>query len=94
MYISERILFFEGIEKGFLIWPFHASECDLQNVDPTEISWKVEGVIYKIHGRWEAWFAKVILQTTPSTSHEISVGSTSCDSDWSFHSLHEEVGFH
>jgi hypothetical protein len=28
------------------------------------------------------------------TSHESSFGSTSCGSDWSFHSLHGEVGFH
>jgi hypothetical protein len=34
------------------------------------------------------------LQITPATSHEFSVGSTSCDLDWSFHSLHGEVGFH
>jgi hypothetical protein len=59
-----------------------------------ESSWEVEGVICKIHGRWETWFAKVILQITPPTSSGRPVGSTSCDLDWSFHSLHEEVVFH
>jgi hypothetical protein len=33
-------------------------------------------------------------QITPPTSSERPVGSTSCDSDWSFHSLHGEVSFH
>jgi hypothetical protein len=64
------------------------------DLDPRESSWELEGVICKIHGRWEAWFAKMILQITPPTSSERPVGSTSCDSDWSFYSLHGEVGFH
>jgi hypothetical protein len=64
------------------------------DLDPRESSWEVEGVICKIHRRWEVWFAKVILQITPPTSSERPVGSTSCDSDWNFHSLHGEVGFH
>jgi hypothetical protein len=51
-------------------------------LDPRESSWEVEGVICKIHGRWEAWFAKLILQITPPTSSGRPVGSTSCDSDW------------
>jgi hypothetical protein len=59
-----------------------------------ESSWEVEGVICKIHGTWEGWFAKVLLQISPPTSFECPVGSTSCGSDWSFHSLHAEVGFH
>jgi hypothetical protein len=54
----------------------------------------VQGVICKFHGRWEAWFAKVILQITPPTPSERPVGSTSYDLDWSFHSLHGEIGFH
>jgi hypothetical protein len=59
-----------------------------------ESSWEVEGVICKIHGRWEAWFAKVILQITPLISSGRPVGWTSCDSDWSLHNLHGEVDFH
>jgi hypothetical protein len=51
-------------------------------------------VICKIHGRWEVWFAKVILQITPPISYEHPIGSTLCDSNWSFHSLHGEVSFH
>jgi hypothetical protein len=35
-----------------------------------------------------------ILQITPPTSHEFSLGSGLCGLDWSFHSLHREVGFH
>jgi hypothetical protein len=57
-------------------------------------SCEVEWVICKAHGRWEGWFAKVLLQITPPTSSKRSVGSTSRGSDWSFHSFHGEVGFH
>jgi hypothetical protein len=38
--------------------------------------------------------SKVLLQITPPTSSERSIGSTSCGSDSSFHSFHEKVGFH
>jgi hypothetical protein len=48
----------------------------------------------RTHERWEGWFAKVLLQITPPTSSKRFVGSTSCDSDWSLHSFHGEIGFH
>jgi hypothetical protein len=73
------------------LWKLQSKSHDL---DLRESSCEVEGVIWKIHGRWEAWFEKVILQITPSTSHKLSLESRSCDSDWSFHSLHGEVSFH
>jgi hypothetical protein len=34
------------------------------------------------------------LHITPTTFHKSSLSSTLCGSDWNFHSLHGEVGFH
>jgi hypothetical protein len=61
------------------------------DVDPTGRSEEVRGVICKINFANHASHLPWILQITPSTSHKLSLGSRSCDSDWSFHSLHEEV---
>jgi hypothetical protein len=73
------------------LWKLHSEPHD---VDPREDSWEVGGVMCKTHERWERWFAKALLQITPPTSYEPSFGSTSCGSDWSFHSLHGWVCFH
>jgi hypothetical protein len=64
-----------------------------RNVDSTWRSEEVGGVIciaFANHASHHPW----ILQISSSTSHELSFGSRSCDSNWSLHSLHEEVGFH
>jgi Na+-transporting methylmalonyl-CoA/oxaloacetate decarboxylase gamma subunit len=72
------------------LWKLQSEPHD---VDPTE-RLEVGGVICKTtfanHPSHLLW----ILQITPPTSHEFSLGSKSCGLDWSFHSLHEEVGFH
>jgi hypothetical protein len=64
------------------------------NVDPKEGSWEVGGVICKSafanHPSHLSWF----LHITPPTFYKSSLGSRSCGSDWSFHSLHGEIGFH
>jgi hypothetical protein len=89
-------------EFPFLLWEHiwwkPASPCKLwklqskpHDLDPRENSWEVGGVICKIHGRWEGWFAKVVLQITPPTSSKRAVRSTSCDSDLSFHSFQGKV---
>jgi hypothetical protein len=73
------------------LWKLQSEPHD---VDPREDLWEVGGVTCKTHERWKGWFANALLQITPPTSHELSFGSTSCGSYWSFHSLHGGVGFH
>jgi hypothetical protein len=80
-----------GNQPPCKLWKLQSKPHDL---DPRENSWEVGGVVCEIHGRWEGWFAKVLLQITPPTSSKLSVGSISCGSDWSLHNFHGEVGFH
>jgi hypothetical protein len=73
------------------LWELQSEPHD---VDPTGCLEVVGGVICKISFANHASHLSWILQITPSTSHELPLVSRSCDSHWSFHSLHEVVGFH
>jgi hypothetical protein len=48
----------------------------------------------RVHGRWKGWFPKFMGGGRRPISSERPVRSTSCDSNWSFHSLHGEIDFH
>jgi hypothetical protein len=73
------------------LWTLQSEPHD---VDPKEGSWEVGGVIcisaFANHPSHLSW----VLYITPPTFHNSSLGSTSCGSDWSFHSLHGGIDLH
>jgi hypothetical protein len=66
------------------------------DVDPKEDLWKMGGVMCKTHERWKSGWDDLQMHFCNHPSHLpwVLLWSTSCDSDWSFHSFHGGVGFH